>query len=142
MPISYVVKRTIVAFFKPSLLVIILTAAMLSIAIPAQFQRWNPNSDEVIMMGKPKPPFFEELKPYPFYQVYIYLMIPFAFVAAAGWILSFWGLYDFPAGMTTPLGAILHVAYFYILSCFVALDYRNIKDNKTWHQRVQKIKSS
>lgn len=142
MPISYVVKQAIVTFIRPRLLVVILTAAMLSIAIPAQIQRWNPNSDRVIMMDMPKPPFYDEFKPFPFGLIYAYLMIPFAFVGATGWILSFWGLYDFPADMTTPFGAILHVVYFYILSCFVALVYRNIKDNETCHQGVQKIKSS
>jgi hypothetical protein len=135
-------KRAIVSFFRPSLLVIILTAAMLSIAIPAQFQRWSPNSDEVIIASKPKPPFYDELAPYPFYLIYVYLMIPASFVGAMGWIFSLWGLYDLPAGMTTPFGAILHLIYFYVLSCFVALVYRNIKDNERWHQRVQNIKSS
>jgi archaellum biogenesis protein FlaJ (TadC family) len=113
---------------------------MLSVSIPAQIQRWSP--DDEYSMRIPKPQFYDELKPYPFRTLYNYLIIPYAFVGAAGWILSFWGLYDFPVNMNTPLGVILHVIYFYILSCFVAVVYKNIKDNKTWHQRVQKIKSS
>jgi hypothetical protein len=101
----------------------------------------SPDRDEVIVVDKPKPPFYEELKPYQFRLIYAYLMIPFAFAGATEWVLSIWGLYDFLADMTTPIGEILHVICFYILSCFVALVYRKIKDNETWNQHVQKIKS-
>jgi hypothetical protein len=40
-----------------------------------------------------------------------------------------------------PTVEILHLIYFYILSSFEALVCRKIKDNETWNQRVQKIKS-
>jgi hypothetical protein len=60
-----VAKQAIVVFFRPSILVIMLMAAMLSsIAIPAQFRLWSPDSGEVIVVGKPKPPFYDELKAY------------------------------------------------------------------------------
>jgi succinate-acetate transporter protein len=68
-------------------------------------------------------------------------MIPFAFAGATGWVLSIWALYDFLAHMTMPIVEILYVIYFYILLCFVALVCRKIKDNETWNQRMQKIKS-
>jgi hypothetical protein len=54
-------------------------------------------------------------------------MIPFAFAGATGWVLSIWGSHDFLADITTPIGEILHVVYFYILLCFVALVYRKIR---------------
>lgn len=132
-------KQAIVAFFRPSLLIAIFTAAMLSISIPAQFQRWSP--DEELLMGIPKLPFYDELKPYPLKLIYAYLMIPYAIVGFTAWALWINGTgAPLPTDLASPFGVILHVIYFYVLSCFVALVYRKAKDNTNWHQAVQKIK--
>jgi hypothetical protein len=124
------IKQAIVAFFKPSLPIIIVMGMFLGISIPAQFQRWG--MDEQIM-GVPKPPFYDELQPFPFRLVYAWLMIPAAFVGVWGWALSI----PLPIQLFTPAGAILHVVYFYILACFVGLLWRYIKDDEGWHLRTQ-----
>jgi hypothetical protein len=138
---SNMLKQALIAFFKPSLPIIIMMGIFLSISIPAQFQRW---SMEEQIMGVPKPAFYDELQPYPFIKlIYSWFMIPAAFIGVTTRALADNGIpIALPTLMFTPAGGIFHAIYFYILACIVGLFWRNMKANGAWHERPQKVRSA
>ncbi len=126
--------QPIMLFFKPNLLILAVFGIFIAIAVVAQFQAWG---DSARMAGKPKPPFYDELRPFLFVSViYLFSIIPIFFLG----LLSTLFLPGEEA--FSPVWIIAHVVYFYVLSCFVAIIWRNVKDNDLWRQRVQKIRSS
>jgi len=108
-------------FLKPDWRRISLLGVFLFIMVAAHIQSYAFVDGEEVdgeEVGIPKPPFYDVLKPFPFWAMWIYLIIPLVIFYIP---MSFTGLsYIIQTGWLTYL---IQAAYFYLLSCFIFYSY-------------------
>ena len=114
-------------FFKPNLSVLALTASFILLAIISEFQIWPQDAQ---MMGAPKPPFYDELRPYHFVKhVWYFLTIPLLIVSSMIKLSIF---HPILLEVFTPIGALSITIYCYLSSCVIREIYRRIMDDESW----------
>ena len=108
-------KELIKQFFKPDLMKIVLFMIFMFIAFAGYTQSWVFSGKD---MGSPKPPLFDLLAPFPFWVVWVFLLLPLALLSN---LIVTVGDYDMDFIMRGPFWpfGIINVIYFYMLSCLI-----------------------
>ena len=107
--------ETIHQFLKPDRKKILILLIFLFIAFAGHTQSWVFSGKD---MGLPKPPLFDLLKIFPFWVVWVLLLLPLGLLSN---LLVTIGGYDADFVMRGPfwLFWMIQVIYFYLLSCSV-----------------------
>ncbi|MGI0012053.1 MAG: hypothetical protein ACREBU_01220 [Nitrososphaera sp.] len=118
-------KQAILAFFKPSMPVLVLVSSLVVLSIATQYP-WTLNE--------------QERRVFAYFPALIWL-----FVTAPLLALSWTTIPNFLnpplVQIFTPLGATASIIYYYLISCVIAYAFRSIKwDSESW-RRTQGIKS-
>ncbi|MGI0016725.1 MAG: hypothetical protein ACREBU_25150 [Nitrososphaera sp.] len=122
-------RKGIVNFFKPNLWIAVLTVVFIIMAVISQFQIWPSDAQA---MGIPKPPFYDEFRPYHFVKhLWFFVSIPLLILS---WV-TIPRFFDPPLlEVFASLGAISVSIYCYLLSCAIRQTYRSITDNESWRR--------
>lgn len=96
-------------FLKPDFRKLLLFSVFILIAVGGQIQAWGFDDDP-----QTKPPLYDLLRPYPFWIVWIFSMIPLVIISAPFRSL----IQNINSGLTYYLWWIGLIVYYYILSCF------------------------
>lgn len=109
-------KETIKCFFTPDRNRILIFVMFTLVAFAGHIQSWVFSGKD---MGLPKPPLFELLTPFPFWVVWVMLLLPLGLLSN---VIVAIGGYDADFIMRGPfwLSWIIQLLYFYVVSCVIA----------------------
>lgn len=105
---------------KPTKQKVILFIIFMLIVVAGQIQSYAFTNGEIT--GKPKPVFYDLLKPFPFWALWMYLLLPLSPIHL---ILSATGL------RVNSIFLLTNVVYFYILASFMAFCYEKYRPKFT-----------
>jgi len=109
-------KEAIKQFLTPDRKKILVLAVLMLVAFAGYMQSWAFSGKD---MGLPKPPLFELLTPFPFWVVWVMLLLPLGLLSN---VIVAIGGYDADFIMRGPfwLSWIIQLLYFYVVSCVMA----------------------
>ena len=113
----------IMVFSKPDWRKILVFIGFMIIYAGGMIQSWA--FTDLDMFGYPPPPFYDLIRPFPFWLVWVFTLAP---LAPLTWLL---GEADFIFGGPRWLFVIINIIYYYYLSCLVITfkDYKKQVDN-------------
>ena len=114
--------RSIKHFLKPDWRRLILFAIFVAVAVGGSIQAW------AFSDIPPKPPLYDQLRPFPVWPMWMFLLIPLALLALP---LKFIGI-DLMGGPPW-LFITANLIYFYLLSCFGVIVFDWIKTRRKSH---------
>lgn len=108
-------KKAIKKFLQPDWRKILILALFLFIAFAGHVQSWAFSGEDT---GEPKPPFYDLFKPFPFWVVWVVVIMPLILLSEL--IVKIGGYKaDFIMRGPSLFFWVVQVIYFYILSCLV-----------------------
>lgn len=109
-------KETIKHFFKPDWKKIPVFVIFMFIAFAGHTQSWVFSGKDA---GLPKPPLFDLLRPFPFWVIWILLLLPLGLISNVIVAVGGYGA-DFIMGGPFWLFWIIQSVYFYTVSCLIS----------------------
>lgn len=115
-------KEAIKGFLKPDWRKASVLVILVSVALAGHVQSWVFSGKN---MGLPKPPLFDLLEPFPFWVLWVTLLLPLAMLSN---IVVALGGYNADFIMRGPFWSfwVIQIAYFYLVACVTISVWRRL----------------